>query len=196
MRFASPPTIRASHPYEMHEDPPSAPRKRGDVASLPPQAEHATAGSAPSVPFVGAAKFPFYAIPKHYPFPESQLPSPLSPWIKSASPDCDAPAISDAKEEERLLPQALLLHFTLHLDTREAAQEDALEKTANYAKLSKTLLRACETSQCQLIETLAQNLARLCLDAHPAIQQVDLEIRKPAGLPHGDYAAIAISRTR
>ncbi|MGN0867699.1 MAG: dihydroneopterin aldolase [Oligosphaeraceae bacterium] len=100
------------------------------------------------------------------------------------------------KEEERALPQALRINATLHLDTREAAEQDNLEKTANYAKLSKAILRACETSRCQLIETLAQNLAQLCLDAHPAIQLVELEIQKPAGLPHGDYAAIAISRRR
>ena len=34
----------------------------------------------------------------------------------------------------------------------------------NYAHLSKAILRHCEESTCQLIETLAANLARLVLD--------------------------------
>ena len=100
------------------------------------------------------------------------------------------------KEEERALSQALILNVTLHLDTREAAPPACLDNTATAANLSNALLHACETSSCQLIETLAQNLAELCLQASPRIQQVDLEIQKPAGLSNGNYAAIAISRQR
>ncbi len=98
------------------------------------------------------------------------------------------------KEEERQLLQALVVTATVYLDTRDAAKDDDLEKTVNYARLSKALIRCCQESTCQLIETLAQNLAELCLKASPRVQRVDLEVRKPAGLPNGDYAAIAITR--
>ncbi len=98
------------------------------------------------------------------------------------------------KEEERQLLQALIVYATVYLDTRDAAKDDDLEKTVNYARLSKALIRCCQESTCQLIETLAQNLAELCLAASPRVRRVDLEIRKPAGLSNGDYAAIAITR--
>ena len=100
------------------------------------------------------------------------------------------------KPEERALPQALLVNVTLKLDTREAAATDDLEKTVNYARLAKALLAACEDSQCQLIETLAAGLARLCLDCSGRIAEATVEVRKPAGLPNGDYAAIIVTRNR
>lgn len=98
------------------------------------------------------------------------------------------------KKEERQLLQTLAIYTTVYLDTKDAAQNDDLEKTVNYARLSKAIIRSCQESTCQLIETLAQNLADLCLAASPRVKRVDLEIRKPAGLSPGDYAAVAITR--
>ncbi|MCQ2396722.1 MAG: dihydroneopterin aldolase [Lentisphaeria bacterium] len=98
------------------------------------------------------------------------------------------------KEKERELPQALIVTATVYLDTREAAQSDDLEKTVNYAHLSKTLIRRCEASTCQLIETLAETLAQDCLAASPRVRKTTIKIKKPAGLPNGDYASIMITR--
>lgn len=98
------------------------------------------------------------------------------------------------KEKERELPQALIVTAKVFLDTRPAAQSDDLEKTVNYAHLAKALIRRCEESRCQLIETLAQSLADECLGAAPFVQEVAIEIKKPAGMPNGDYAAIEIIR--
>lgn len=98
------------------------------------------------------------------------------------------------KPEERALPQALIITVNLTLDTRPAAAADDLNLTVNYAHLSKALIRACEESQCQLIETLAENLAARCLKTSPRIQAVNLIIKKPAGVPNGDYAALEITR--
>ena len=100
------------------------------------------------------------------------------------------------KPEERALPQALLVNVSIDLDTTPAATSDDLAQTVNYAHLSKAILRHCEESTCQLIETLAANLARLVLDFSPLVQAVTIQLQKPAGLPNGDYAAIEITRTR
>ena len=98
------------------------------------------------------------------------------------------------KPEERALPQALLVNVAIELDITPAAASDDLEKTVNYSQLSKAILRHCEASACQLIETLAENLARLVLDFSPLVQAVTLQLQKPAGLPNGDYAAIEVTR--
>jgi dihydroneopterin aldolase len=100
------------------------------------------------------------------------------------------------KEDERALPQALLLDVVLLADTRSSAEADNLELTVNYARLSKELIRACEASTCQLIETLAANLAAMILNGNPIVEAVTLTVRKPAGLANGDYAAVEITRTR
>ena len=98
------------------------------------------------------------------------------------------------EEAERADAQALLVTAVVHLDTRPAARADDLEQTVNYAQLAKKLMRICEDSTCRLIETLAQHLADACLVASPRVSEATIEIRKPAGVKHADYAAIRISR--
>lgn len=100
------------------------------------------------------------------------------------------------EEDERATAQALLVTANVALDTRDAAKNDDLEQTVNYARLSKQLMRICENSTCRLIETLAQHLADACLDASPRVTSVTLEIKKPAGIKHADYAALQITRSR
>ena len=100
------------------------------------------------------------------------------------------------EEDERSRAQALLVSASVELDTREAAATDDLGKTVNYATLSKQLMRCCELSQCKLIETLAEQLATLCLNASERVTAATVEIRKPAGVKHADYAALAIMRRK
>ena len=97
------------------------------------------------------------------------------------------------EDSERAVAQALLVTAALELDTRAAAATDMLEKTVNYAMLSKQLMQLCENSRCKLIETLAQQLADACL-AQGIVTAVTIEIRKPAGVKHADYASITITR--
>ena len=94
------------------------------------------------------------------------------------------------KAEERALPQALLIDAALLCDFSAAAAADDLALTVNYAHLSKDIIRACEASQCQLIETLATNLAHLCLNTSDIVKSVTLRVIKPAGLSNGSYAAV------
>ena len=100
------------------------------------------------------------------------------------------------EDDERAVAQALLVTATVELDTREAAATDDLAKTVNYAQLSKQLMQCCEESQCRLIETLAERLANLCLNASERVTGTTIEIRKPAGVKHADFAALTISRRK
>ena len=100
------------------------------------------------------------------------------------------------KEDERVTAQTLLVTASVTLDTRDAARTDDLEQTVNYADLSRRIMRVCENSTCQLIETLAQCLADVCLEASPRVSSASVEIKKPSGVKHADYAALQITRTR
>lgn len=100
------------------------------------------------------------------------------------------------EDDERAVAQALLITATVELDTREAAKTDDLAKTVNYAQLSKQLMRCCEESTCKLIETLAERLANLCLNASERVNSATIEIRKPAGVKHADFAALTITRCK
>lgn len=98
------------------------------------------------------------------------------------------------KPEERALLQTLFVTIDLELDTRPAAQADDLELTVNYAKLSKDVIALCQESTCQLIETLAQNIAALCLKK-TLVKKASVSILKPAGIANADGAVISITRS-
>ncbi|MBQ4481134.1 MAG: dihydroneopterin aldolase [Victivallales bacterium] len=98
------------------------------------------------------------------------------------------------EETERVNAQTLFVTATVALDTRDAARTDDLEQTVNYSQLSKKLMRICEESTCRLLETLAQHLADACLAAASRISSATIEIQKPAGVKHADYASIRITR--
>lgn len=100
------------------------------------------------------------------------------------------------KPEERRLPQALLLTITIYLDTRPAANSDDLAQTVNYSHLSKAVIELVSQSQCQLIETLAAQVAEKCLTDYPPCQAVRVQINKPAGLPNAEGAILSIFRQR
>ena len=110
-------------------------------------------------------------------------------------PNLRCSAIIGCKPKERQWPQALFLSITVFLDTRAAAAADDLELTVNYAHLSKDIIARVSQSSCQLLETLANQLAEHCLAEYP-IEAIRLSIRKPAGIASADGAVLEITRCR
>jgi 7,8-dihydroneopterin aldolase/epimerase/oxygenase len=85
----------------------------------------------------------------------------------------------------------------LELDTRPAASDDHLERTVNYAELAKKLWTVLASEPVNLLETLAQRLADVCLD-YPLVDAVEITVHKPQaelGVPFDDVA-VTIRRER
>jgi dihydroneopterin aldolase len=80
--------------------------------------------------------------------------------------------------EERTHGQRFVVDATLSIDTRAAAASDDLADTVDYAALARALVAAVEGEPVDLIETLAQRLADVCL-ADPRVTEVELTVRKP-----------------
>jgi dihydroneopterin aldolase len=110
-------------------------------------------------------------------------------------PNLRCSAIIGCKPEERLLPQALLLTITVFLDTRKAAASDDLNLTVHYSHLSKDIIGFVSRSTCQLLETLANQLADHCLEKYP-IEGIRISILKPAGIATADGAVLDITRCK
>jgi 7,8-dihydroneopterin aldolase/epimerase/oxygenase len=81
-------------------------------------------------------------------------------------------------EHERRDGQEFVVDAVLGLDTRAAGRADDLSRTVDYGRLSQQLADAVGSEPVDLIETLAQRLADVCL-AQPLVEWVELTVHKP-----------------
>jgi dihydroneopterin aldolase len=98
---------------------------------------------------------------------------------------------------ERERGQMFRVDAVLELDTVAAAAGDDLEKTVNYAELAQKLYAVLTGEPVNLLETLAQRLADVCL-GDPLVDAVEITVHKPQaelGVPFDDVT-VAIRRER
>ena len=98
---------------------------------------------------------------------------------------------------ERRQGQTFRCDAVLEVDTAPAAATDDLERTVNYAELAQRLYTALSTEPVDLLETLAQRLADVCL-ADLLVDAVEITVHKPdadLGVPKDDVT-VAIRRQR
>jgi 7,8-dihydroneopterin aldolase/epimerase/oxygenase len=98
---------------------------------------------------------------------------------------------------ERELGQEFVVDVVLGLDIRPAAAGDDLSRTVDYGTLASRLVGVVEGDPVDLIETLAERLAGVCL-SDPKVEEVEVTVHKPsAPIPH-PFADVAVSihRTR
>jgi dihydroneopterin aldolase len=98
---------------------------------------------------------------------------------------------------ERERGQTFAVDAVLDVDTRAAAAGDDLDKTVNYADLAQKLYAVLTGEPVNLLETLAQRLANVCLD-DPLVDAVEITVHKPhaeLGVPFDDVT-VSIRRER
>ncbi|MGP9537449.1 2-amino-4-hydroxy-6-hydroxymethyldihydropteridine diphosphokinase [Brachybacterium sp. AOP43-C2-M15] len=100
--------------------------------------------------------------------------------------------------QEKDLGQQFVVDVALHLWTAPAGRADALTRTVNYAEVAAAVHDEIEAGPHDLVETLAEQIARRILEdtGHPLVRRIGVRVHKPAapvGLPVGDVA-ITIER--
>lgn len=98
---------------------------------------------------------------------------------------------------ERVEGQTFIADVALGVDTRAAARDDDLSATADYGVIAEKIVAMIEGDPVNLIETLAQRIADVCL-ADPAVRAVQVTVHKPdapVSVPFDDVS-IVIERTR
>lgn len=98
---------------------------------------------------------------------------------------------------ERAGGQEFVVDVVLGVDTRSAAETDDLGKTVDYGLLAKGVKAAIESDPVNLVETLAQRIADLCL-AQPVVRWTEVTVHKPYAPVDVafDDVAITIYRSR
>jgi dihydroneopterin aldolase/D-erythro-7,8-dihydroneopterin triphosphate epimerase len=98
-------------------------------------------------------------------------------------------------EEERHAKQDIVVNIALDTDLRAPGHSDALEDTVDYKRLKKKVLAMAESSSFFLIERLAEEIARLCLEPEK-VTRVTVTVDKPGALRFARSVAVEIVRER
>ncbi len=100
-------------------------------------------------------------------------------------------------EAERRDGQIFRVDLVLGIDSRPAARSDDLQDTVDYGTLVAAVKKAVENDPVDLIETLAQRIADICLtDAR--VQWTEVTVHKPNAPIAATFhdVALTISRSR
>lgn len=96
---------------------------------------------------------------------------------------------------ERTLQRPLVFDLELGLDTRQAASSDHVRDAVDYAAVSDTVREIAITLKPQLLETLAETIARTLFERF-AILSLRLSIDKPGAIADVKGVGVEIDRRR
>ncbi len=77
--------------------------------------------------------------------------------------DLKIEAVIGVYDWEREIKQAVILELEMATDIRRAAETDALEDTLSYKDVAKRLIDFVGNSEYQLVEALAEHIARIVM---------------------------------
>ena len=96
---------------------------------------------------------------------------------------------------ERRDGQEFVVDVVLGIDSASAAETDDLRDTVDYGTLVDQIRQAVESDPVDLIETLAQRLADVCL-AHAKVFDVEVTVHKPHAPIEVPFEDVALTITR
>ena len=96
---------------------------------------------------------------------------------------------------EREQGQRFVIDLALGVDTRPAAASDDLQDTVDYGSLVAAVRRGVENDPVDLIETLAERIARICL-ADERVAWTEVTVHKPEAPIDGTFTDVALTITR
>jgi dihydroneopterin aldolase len=98
-------------------------------------------------------------------------------------------------EHERREGQVFVIDLTLGLDTSRAAATDDLRDTVDYGSLVGQVKAAVESDPVDLIETLAERVARTCLSVG-RVEWARVTVHKPDAPIAATFADVALTIRR
>lgn len=98
--------------------------------------------------------------------------------------------------EERENLQDVLVNVTMWADTRPAAESDDISDAVNYRTVSKAIIAHVGSGEPFLVERLAAEIARICVESDDRIAEVEVTVEKPGALRFAESVGLTIHRTR
>ncbi len=98
-------------------------------------------------------------------------------------------------DEEREKRQDVLVNITMQADLREAGRTDEISDAVNYRTITKEVIELIENSEFQLVEKMADEVAKICLKDQ-RVQLAIVKIEKPGALRFARSVGVTVERTR
>ena len=96
-------------------------------------------------------------------------------------------------EWERHVTQVVSIDLEMATDVRRAASRDSIEDALNYKDVAKRIIEHVEGSRFQLVETLAESVARIIV-VEFGVESVRVSIAKPGAIERARDVGIVIER--
>ena len=104
-----------------------------------------------------------------------------------------AKAVIGVFDWEKQIRQNLILDLDLRADVAHAAASDTLEDAVDYKAISQRVVEFVEDSQYQLVESLAEAVARIVREEF-AVSWVRIRIAKPFAVRTAQEVGVVIER--
>jgi 7,8-dihydroneopterin aldolase/epimerase/oxygenase len=108
--------------------------------------------------------------------------------------DLRVEAVIGIWEWERRVRQTVSLDLELATDVKKAAATDSIEQALDYKGIAKQLITTVEASEFQLVETLAETLARIVVTEF-GVAWVKLSVSKPGAIEGSKNVGVVIERS-
>jgi dihydroneopterin aldolase len=99
-------------------------------------------------------------------------------------------------EHERTRNQPVTMDIELDYDFTAAARSDAIRDAVDYDLVVRVVTELVQRRKFQLIETMAEEAARLLFERLAPVQAIRLEIRKPEAVPAAECSFVRLERRR
>ncbi len=97
---------------------------------------------------------------------------------------------------ERQIIQPLMLDLTINTSLEKAASSDELDDTLNYAEICEISASVIQDAAPKLIEHAAKLVLDALFTTFPAVESINITIRKPAIIAQANSVGIRLERHR
>ncbi len=97
--------------------------------------------------------------------------------------------------EERDKKQDVLINVTMETDLQDACKSDAIADSIDYKKVKQEIVNVVETSQYQLVESIAGRVADICL-SEQRVLRVTVTVEKPGAARFSRSVGVSIVREK
>jgi FolB domain-containing protein len=96
---------------------------------------------------------------------------------------------------EREKKQDILINIEMQADCRPAGETDDFKNAVDYRAVTKAVIALVEDSRFYLVERLAEEIARICLE-NPKVDAATVRVEKPGAVRFSRSVGVEVFRTR